>query len=94
MSHIMQSLPITRDGKKLTSVPGMTLLMYAAATGDPEMVNQVFRYDSDLEAQDSEVSNCEGLGQVFWIRLACAIAGHRGGPPDSEESPQDLPERA
>lgn len=54
MSHIMQSLPITRDGKMLTWVPGRTLLMYAAATGDPEKVNQVFRYDSDLEAQDSE----------------------------------------
>lgn len=52
---------------RLRWVPGMTLLMYAAATGDPELICRVLRYDSDIETEDS--SNQTALDWATWSGL-------------------------
>ena len=51
--HIMKDAPIKLHGREYGWVPGITLLMYAAATGDPEFVRRILRYDSDTMAKDS-----------------------------------------
>lgn len=56
--YLMQKWPIeSPDVGEMPWVPGITLLMYAAATGDPNFVRRILRYDSDLEARDSEHRN-------------------------------------
>jgi len=51
--HIMKDAPVKLHGCEYDWVPGITLLMYAAATGDPEFVRRILRYDSDITAKDS-----------------------------------------
>ena len=50
--HLMQSDPVTIEGKEMAWVPGITLLMYAMATHDPDFAKQIFAYDPDLQATD------------------------------------------
>ncbi|KAK3986202.1 hypothetical protein QBC44DRAFT_333807 [Cladorrhinum sp. PSN332] len=54
MQYIMQKTPAdVVGGVDSVWVPGMTLLMYAAATGKLTFVKRILRYDSDMEAMDS-----------------------------------------
>ncbi|KAK4175780.1 hypothetical protein QBC36DRAFT_330678 [Triangularia setosa] len=66
MAHILQNHPVILKDKRtdqalppLDPPKGMTLLMYAAATGDPEIVYQVLKYDSDDLARDSSNSSAK-----------------------------------
>ncbi|KAK0716654.1 hypothetical protein B0T21DRAFT_65136 [Apiosordaria backusii] len=59
MAHILHHHPVmlwdtrTQMVQPLGPTNGMTLLMYAAATGDPEMVYHVLKYDDDCLARDA-----------------------------------------
>ncbi|KAK0669217.1 hypothetical protein QBC41DRAFT_112207 [Cercophora samala] len=66
MAHILDRDPARLGDKlggetprSLGSTKELTLLMYAAATGNPEMVYRVLRYDSDTVARDSTGSTAK-----------------------------------
>ncbi|KAK4465404.1 hypothetical protein QBC42DRAFT_18726 [Cladorrhinum samala] len=53
--YLMNQAPIkTTGGVEIDWVPGITLMMYAAATGDPDFVKHILRYDSNFDARDSK----------------------------------------
>lgn len=65
VAHIMKQDPIKIDGVEVAWVPGITLPMYAAATGDTQLVKLALEYDDDIEAEDST-----GLTVFDWAELA------------------------
>ncbi|KAK4208667.1 heterokaryon incompatibility protein-domain-containing protein [Rhypophila decipiens] len=65
VAHMMKFHPLIREGKKLVWVPGMTLLMYAAATGHKFLVNMALSYDDDIEAKDAD-----GQTVFDWARFS------------------------
>ncbi|KAM7220135.1 hypothetical protein V8F06_004463 [Rhypophila decipiens] len=54
VAFIMRHHPLTFKGKELQWLPGVTLLMYAAASGDKGLVQTTLEYDDDVDARDSE----------------------------------------
>lgn len=64
VSYIFFKQPIHVSRKKLNWVSGTTLLMYAAASGDIELVKQTLRYDDDLDATD-----CKERTALDWAKL-------------------------
>jgi hypothetical protein len=66
VAYIMQDNPIIIDGMKIPWVKGVTLLMYAVASGDEEFVKYVLvYYDADFEATDYD-----GRTVFDWADLA------------------------
>ncbi|KAK4201679.1 hypothetical protein QBC40DRAFT_197740 [Triangularia verruculosa] len=86
LAHIMQSFPIMRKDEQLPWVPGMTFLMYAAATGDPALVKQMFRYDSDLKAQDSEGRTAKDWATCVGADWEILLKGLASNDDSEEES--------
>ncbi|KAK4163269.1 hypothetical protein QBC43DRAFT_289940 [Cladorrhinum sp. PSN259] len=56
-------------------VPGITLLMFAASTGNASFIRQIVRYDSDIRFQDSRGRNAVdwaiagGIGESQFLQL-------------------------
>jgi len=52
-AYLMEFEPIKISGKEIGWVDGMTLLMYAAASGDIDLLRRVVRHDGDVFVADS-----------------------------------------
>jgi len=60
-----------------------SLLIYAAASGDPEMIREILQYHPKLEGRDREAKNCAVRGGRVWLwgqeRRARTMRSHSCG---------------